>query len=54
MFKEDGIIQQRAQVLQKAEELLNEIAGWLFPTIEQGKFGGVKRSRTGEGIRRCS
>lgn len=49
LFKEDGIIQQRAQeVLQKAEKLLNEIAEiGLFPTIEQGKFGGVKRSRTG-------
>ncbi|QQY79913.1 beta-lysine 5,6-aminomutase alpha subunit /D-lysine 5,6-aminomutase alpha subunit [Keratinibaculum paraultunense] len=49
LFKEDGIIQKRAQeVLQKAEDLLNEIADiGLFPTIEQGKFGGVKRSRTG-------
>ncbi len=48
-FKEDGIIQNRAQeVLEKAEELLNEIADiGLFHTIEQGKFGGVKRSRTG-------
>lgn len=48
-FKEDGIIQNRAQeVLEKAEELLNEIADiGLFQTIEQGKFGGVKRSRTG-------
>lgn len=48
-FKEDGIIQNRAQeVLEKAEELLKEIANiGLFQTIEQGKFGGVKRSRTG-------
>ena len=48
-FKEGGIMQQRAQkVLQDAEKLLNQIADeGLFPTIEQGKFGGVKRQRTG-------
>ena len=48
-FKEGGIIQNRAAlVLENAEKLLNQIAReGLFPTIEQGKFGGVKRSRTG-------
>lgn len=48
-FKEGGIIQTRAQeVLKKAEELLRQIEReGLFSTIEQGKFGGVKRSRTG-------
>ncbi|NLD20133.1 MAG: D-lysine 5,6-aminomutase subunit alpha [Clostridiales bacterium] len=48
-FKDGGIIQQRAQfVLEKASELLHEIeAEGLFSTIEQGKFGGVKRPRDG-------
>lgn len=48
-FKEGGIIQTRAQkVLKDAEKLLNQIAEMgLFATIEQGKFGGVKRQRTG-------
>jgi beta-lysine 5,6-aminomutase alpha subunit len=48
-FKEGGIIQNRAAVvLKNAEELLNQIAReGLFQTIEYGKFGGVKRSRTG-------
>ena len=48
-FKEDGIIQNRAQtVLKDAERLLNQIADdGLFQTIEEGKFGGVKRQRTG-------
>lgn len=48
-FKEGGIIQKRAQqVLQEATSLLEEIAQrGLFATIEEGKFGGVKRSRTG-------
>lgn len=48
-FKEGGIIQTRAQeVLKKAEELLRQIEReGLISTIEQGKFGGVKRSRTG-------
>ena len=48
-FKEDGIIQKRAQfVLQEANKLLHEIeAEGLFATIEQGKFGGVKRARDG-------
>lgn len=48
-FKDGGIIQQRAQtVLADAEELLTQIEkDGLFPTIEGGKFGGVKRMRTG-------
>lgn len=48
-FKEGGIIQSRAQlVLDKADALLEEIVEeGLFSTIEQGKFGGVKRPRDG-------
>lgn len=48
-FKKDGIIQTRAQeVLEKAESLLNDIEKeGIFSTIEQGKFGGVKRGFTG-------
>lgn len=48
-FKQDGIIQKRANdVLAKANELLAQIEKeGLFQTIEQGKFGGVKRLRTG-------
>ena len=48
-FKENGIIQSRAQeVLDKADRLLAEIVEeGLFSTIEQGKFGGVKRPRDG-------
>lgn len=48
-FKKDGIIQKRAQdVLAKAEELLHQVeADGLFPTIEMGKFGGVKRPKEG-------
>ena len=48
-FKEGGIIQTRAQkVLKNAEELLTQIEKeGLFPTIEKGKFGGVKRARDG-------
>ena len=48
-FKEGGIIQSRAQgVLDKADALLGEIVEeGLFSTIEQGKFGGVKRPRDG-------
>lgn len=48
-FKKDGIIQKRAQeVLDNAEKLLKEIQETgLFPTIEQGKFAGVKRGRDG-------
>ena len=44
-FKEGGIIQSRAQeVLAKADALLAEVEkDGLFATIEQGKFGGVKR-----------
>jgi beta-lysine 5,6-aminomutase alpha subunit len=48
-FKKDGIIQKRAQkVLADAAALLNAIEKeGLFSTIEQGKFGGVKRPRDG-------
>lgn len=48
-FKEGGIIQKRAQsVLAEAEKLLCNIEKeGLFATIEQGKFGGVKRARDG-------
>lgn len=48
-FKPGGIMETRAQeVLQKAHDLLIQIEKeGLFATIEQGKFGGVKRSRTG-------
>lgn len=48
-FKQDGIIQKRAQeVLQKADDLLAEVEkDGLFSTIEQGKFGGVKRPYEG-------
>ncbi|MBR0600164.1 lysine 5,6-aminomutase subunit alpha [Sinanaerobacter chloroacetimidivorans] len=48
-FKEDGIIQKRAQnVLAEADKLLHEIEKeGLFSTIEKGKFGGVKRPRDG-------
>lgn len=44
-FKEGGIIQSRAQeVISKADALLAEVEkDGLFSTIEQGKFGGVKR-----------
>ena len=48
-FNQDGIIQQRAQkVLSDARLLLKDIEReGLFSTIEQGKFGGVKRPRDG-------
>ncbi len=48
-FKKDGIMQRRAQeVLEKAENLLKDIEKeGIFSTIEQGKFGGVKRPFTG-------
>jgi len=48
-FKAGGIIQERAQfVLREADKLLHEIEKeGLFSTIEQGKFGGVKRPRDG-------
>ena len=48
-YKEGGIIQSRAQeVLDKADKMLSEIVEeGLFSTIEQGKFGGVKRPRDG-------
>lgn len=48
-FKDGGIIKSRAaEVLASAAELLKEIEKeGLLSTIEQGKFGGVKRARTG-------
>jgi len=48
-FKEGGIIQTRAQeVLKQAETFLREVAEeGLFKTLEEGKFAGIKRSRTG-------
>lgn len=48
-YKKDGIIQRRAQeVLEKAESLLKDIEKeGIFDTIQQGKFGGVKRAFTG-------
>lgn len=48
-FKEGGVIQKRAEeVLKDAHSLLTQIEKeGLFQTIEGGKFGGVKRSRTG-------
>jgi beta-lysine 5,6-aminomutase alpha subunit len=48
-FKKDGIIQKRASfVLDEANALLHQIQeDGLFSTIEQGKFGGVKRARDG-------
>ena len=48
-FKKDGVIQKRAHaVLEEASDLLQQIEReGLFQTIEQGKFGGVRRMRTG-------
>jgi len=48
-YKKDGIIQKRAQkTLAEAESLLKDIeVEGIFNTIEQGKFGGVKRAFTG-------
>jgi beta-lysine 5,6-aminomutase alpha subunit len=48
-FKEGGVIQKRAHdVLEEASDLLQQIEReGLFQTIEQGKFGGVRRMRTG-------
>jgi beta-lysine 5,6-aminomutase alpha subunit len=48
-FKQGGMIQTRAaEVLEKASALLKDIEEeGLFATLEQGKFAGVKRSRTG-------
>ena len=48
-FKEDGIIQKRAQfVLSEADKLLADIAEeGLFSTIEKGKFAGIKRPYEG-------
>ncbi len=52
-FKENGIMQKRAQfVLDEAEKLLKQIkSDGLFYTIENGKFGGVKRAKdAGKGL----
>lgn len=48
-FKENGIIQQRAQhVLQEAYHLLNDIdKEGLFDALEKGIFADIKRSKTG-------
>lgn len=48
-FKSGGIMEQRANaVIENAHELLGQIEKeGLFQTLEQGKFGGVRRSRTG-------
>lgn len=48
-FREDGIIRNRAkEVLDKAIELLEVLRSeGLFNALEQGKFGAVKRSKTG-------
>ena len=48
-FKQDGMIQQRAQkVLKEAADMLVQIdQEGLIPTIEQGKFAGVKRAMDG-------
>lgn len=48
-FKENGIIRNRAkEVLNKAIELLETLKSeGLFNALEQGKFGAVKRSKTG-------
>lgn len=48
-FKEGGVIQNRAKkVLADATDLLEQIEkDGLFQTIEGGRFGGVRRSRTG-------
>jgi len=48
-FKEDGIIQKRAQgVLKEAAVMLKNIENeGLMETIEAGRFAGVKRAKTG-------
>lgn len=48
-FKEDGIIRKRAQqVLHDATHLLEQLVEeGLFPALEKGIFGGVKRHRDG-------
>lgn len=48
-FKSGGLMEERANgVLNDAHGLLGQIEKeGLFQTLEQGKFGGVKRSRTG-------
>ncbi|MDO5713982.1 MAG: lysine 5,6-aminomutase subunit alpha [Tissierellia bacterium] len=48
-FKPNGIMERRAhEVMDKADDLLLQIEkDGLFKTIEEGKFGGVKRPRDG-------
>ena len=48
-FKKDGIIEKRVdEVLFKAADLLSDIEKeGLFKTIEEGKFGGIKRPLNG-------
>lgn len=48
-FKEDGVIQKRAQgVVKEAQAMLEDIEKTgLMPTIEMGKFAGVKRAMDG-------
>ena len=48
-FKPDGIMERRAhEVMDKADHLLIQIEkDGIFKTIEEGKFGGVKRPRDG-------
>ncbi len=48
-FKSGGIMECRArEVMEKADELLAQIEeDGIFKTIEEGKFGGVKRARDG-------
>ncbi len=52
-FKKDGIIQTRArEILQQSTDLLHKIEEiGLFPTIEEGIFAGIKRSKNaGKGL----
>ena len=52
-FKENGIIQQRAQtVLAEAEETLKEVVDkGLFTVFSQGTFAGIKRYKeVGKGL----
>ena len=59
-FAPDGIVQNRAnQVLSETFDMLSQIAeSGLIAAIEQGRFGGIKRLRTGgkgaQGVARIS
>ncbi|MGB3366533.1 MAG: lysine 5,6-aminomutase subunit alpha [Acidaminobacteraceae bacterium] len=48
-FKKDGVIQKRAQlVVKEAQEMIEDIEKTgIMPTIEMGKFAGVKRAMDG-------